>query len=187
MRLKLLINGEEYEVDNCLPSTSLADVLRERLNLTGTKRGCDTGGCGMCTVLLDWRAVYSCMTPAWRAEGSRVLTVEGLGDEKRGVDPLQEAFERNFAPQCGYCTPAMLLAGKSFLNRVSSGEEQEITEERIRDALCGVVCRCTGYLPYIKSVSEVAREMVAAKPLQEKEARSNSLDSPMRGESQKKG
>jgi len=117
----------------------------------------------MCTVLIDGKAVYSCMTPAWRAEGRKVLTVEGLASQEGNrLDPLQEAFERNFAPQCGYCTPAMLLAGKSFLNRVDEDEE-EVTEERIKDALCGVICRCTGYLPYIKSVSEVASEMLDAK------------------------
>lgn len=150
MKIVLEVNGEAREVE-VAASTSLADTVREILNLTGTKRGCDSGGCGMCTVILDGKSVYSCMTPAWRADGRKVETVEGL--EKGGkLHPLQEAFVRNSAAQCGYCTPGILMAAKALLD-----SNQDPEEEEIRDALCGVICRCTGYLPYLESIREVAK------------------------------
>ena len=104
----------------------------------------------MCTILVDGKCVYSCMMLSWQAEGKRILTVEGLEQDGR-LDEIQEAFVRNFAPQCGYCTPAMLLAAKSLTD--SPGPAPD--EQRVRDALCGVLCRCTGYQPYIRSVLEV--------------------------------
>lgn len=151
MRTNLEINGRKYEVD-ITPVTSLAELLREKLGLMGTKRGCDSGGCGMCTVVLDGKAVYSCMTPAWRAEARSVETVEGL--EKDGkLNPLQEAFVKNSAAQCGYCTPGILMAANALLN-----SHRNPSEEDIRDALCGVICRCTGYLAYLESIREVAQK-----------------------------
>lgn len=129
---------------------SLADMIRDVLNLTGTKRGCDTGGCGMCTVLVDDRAVYSCMTPAWRVEGRKVTTVEGLMRNGK-LHPLQETFVKNSAAQCGYCTAGILMAAKALLD-----SNPTPTEEEIRDALSGVICRCTGYLLYLQSIREVA-------------------------------
>jgi len=150
LKIVLEVNGEAREVE-VAASTSLADTVREILNLTGTKRGCDSGGCGMCTVILDGKSVYSCMTPAWRADGRKVETVEGL--EKGGkLHSLQEAFVRNSAAQCGYCTPGILMAAKALLD-----SNQDPEEEEIRDALCGVICRCTGYLPYLESIREVAK------------------------------
>ena len=164
----LKVNGEEVMVKDCAPATSLSEVLRDSLNLTGTKRGCDSGGCGMCTVLLDGRLVYSCMTPCWKAEGRSVTTIEGNTPTGAKLDRLQQAFSRNFAPQCGYCTGAMLLAGKAFLNDYNAllekdadsnfvANEEEV-EHNIKEALCGVLCRCTGYLPYIESIKELAME-----------------------------
>jgi aerobic-type carbon monoxide dehydrogenase small subunit (CoxS/CutS family) len=147
MKIVLNVNGESHEVE-AVPGASLANVLRENLELTGVKRGCDSGGCGMCTVLLDGKVAYSCMTPSWRAEGKKILTVEGL--ESHGeLHTLQESFVRNFAPQCGYCTPAMLLASKALMD-----SNPGCTDEELKDALCGVLCRCTGYTPYIKAIKE---------------------------------
>jgi aerobic-type carbon monoxide dehydrogenase small subunit (CoxS/CutS family) len=163
MKVVLTVNGEYYEVD-ASPGTSLADVLRETLGFTGVKRGCDSGGCGMCTVLLDGRVAYSCMTPCWRAEGAKVTTVEGLESKDGKLHALQESFIRNFAPQCGYCTPAMLLAAKSLMD---SGKLFCTEEEEIKDALCGVLCRCTGYTGYLRAIREAlaqAQEEMEAEP-----------------------
>ncbi len=149
--LKLNVNGQSVEV-LASPMTSLAQVLKEELEINSVKRGCDSGGCGMCTVLLNGKGVYSCMMPSWRAEDEEILTVEGLSPGiGTTLHPLQEAFIRNFAPQCGYCTPAMLLAAASLLASNSNP-----TDVEIKDSLCGVICRCTGYFPYVKSVRDVA-------------------------------
>ena len=153
MKIKLEINEEPHEVEVDV-TTSIADMLREILGMTGTKRGCDSGGCGMCSVVLNGKVVYSCMTPAWRAEGGRLVTVEGL--EKDGkLHPLQEAFVKNSAAQCGYCTPGMLMAAKALLD-----SNPNPTEDEIRDGLCGVMCRCTGYVLYLKSIREVAHAKI---------------------------
>ncbi len=122
----------------------------------------------MCTVLLDGRPVYSCMTPGWKADGRSVTTIEGITPMGATLERLQQAFSRNFAPQCGYCTAAMLLAGKAFLNDYNALLEkdadsnlvtnEEEVEPKIKEALCGVLCRCTGYLPYIESIKELAIE-----------------------------
>ena len=157
MRVKLRLNGEEREVD-VEAYTSLADMLRDTLGMTGTKRGCDSGGCGMCSVILDGRVIYSCMTPAWRAEGRSVETVEGL--EKDGkLHPLQAAFVRNSAAQCGYCTSGILMASKALLDK-----NPKPTEGEIRDGLCGVMSRCTGYTQYLKSIREVIAGVEKAPP-----------------------
>jgi carbon-monoxide dehydrogenase small subunit len=156
MKINIQINGESEEVE-VTPAMALAELLRETLGMTGTKRGCDSGGCGMCTVILDGKAVYSCMTPAWRADGGKVQTVEGLARNDL-LHPLQDAFVRNSAAQCGYCTSGILMAAKALLDTTPSP-----TEEEIRDGLCGVLCRCTGYLPYLKSIREVIRENDKAK------------------------
>ena len=151
MKIKLDINNEIYEVD-APPDSSLSDVLRDQLEFKSVKRGCDSGGCGVCTLLLDNKPVYSCMTPAWRAEGKKILTVEGLQDSEGRLHPLQEAYIKNSAAQCGYCTGAMLLTSKSFLDSNPSPSED------VRDALCGVLCRCTGYGPYLQCLLEVIKQ-----------------------------
>jgi len=145
------VNKDSYEIE-ASPGTSLCDVIRERIGLTGVKKGCDSGGCGMCTVLLDNNPVYSCMTPFWKAKGKNVLTVEGLGRE-RHLSQLQKSFIRNNAPQCGYCTPAMLLTAKALLD-----SNPHPTEEEIRRALGGVLCRCTGYTPYVNAIKQAVDE-----------------------------
>ena len=151
MKTILNVNGDPYEVE-ASPGTSLCDVIRETLGLTGVKKGCDSGGCGMCTVLLDNSPVYACMTPFWKAENKKILTVEGLASNGN-LSSLQESFVRNNAPQCGYCTPAMLLVAKALL-----ASETQPTEEEIRYALTGVLCRCTGYTPYVRAIMQSATE-----------------------------
>jgi carbon-monoxide dehydrogenase small subunit len=139
------VNGftEEVFVD---PWKSLADVLREELGLTGTKVGCNQGQCGSCTVLLDGKAVKSCLVLAPQAEGKDVTTIEGLAD-KEGLHPLQQAFIDHFAVQCGFCIPGMIMAAKATID-----ENPDPTEEEIRDALHGNLCRCTGYVKIIEAV-----------------------------------
>jgi aerobic carbon-monoxide dehydrogenase small subunit len=149
LRARLDINNEFYDVD-VMPSTSLNEALRDILGLTGTKKGCDSGGCGICTVLIDGKPVFSCMTFAWRASGKKVSTIEGL--EKHGkLNPIQAAFVTHLAPQCGYCTPAVVLVIKALLDSNPRPSENEL-----REALSGVLCRCTGYIPYLEAATEVA-------------------------------
>ncbi len=131
---------------------SLAEMLRDVLGLTGTKRGCDSGGCGMCTVTLNGLAVYSCMTPAWRAASGKVVSVEGLGQAEE-LHPLQKAFIGVSAPQCGYCTSGMLMAAKALLDSNPNPSDAEI-----REGISGVLCRCTGYLPYVEGIRKAVQD-----------------------------
>jgi carbon-monoxide dehydrogenase small subunit len=152
--LRLIVNGTEREV-RVAPGTTLLDLLRGTLGLTGAKRGCDDGNCGACTVLVDGRAVKSCLMLAHQARGREVLTIEGLGRAER-LHPLQRAFVERFAVQCGYCTPAMILTAKALLDECPAP-----TEADIRRALGGTLCRCTGYVKILEAV-EVARDALAA-------------------------
>jgi carbon-monoxide dehydrogenase small subunit len=149
--IELTVNGvkQEVEVD---PESSLLDVLRDRLGLVGVRRACDSGGCGNCTVLVDDRAVYSCMMFGVSAQEKTVTTVEGLGSNGE-LDPLQEAFLDQSAVQCGYCTSGMLMSGQDFLNRTS---EDNPSEEDVRDAISGVLCRCTGYQKIVEAIKQAA-------------------------------
>jgi len=144
--IKLRVNGVEEEVV-IEPQWSLAHILREELNLTGTKIGCGTGECGACTVLVDGKAVKSCLYLAMKARGKDILTIEGLGDENGGLHPLQEAFIEHFAVQCGYCTPGMIMVAKAFLD-----ETPDPTEEHVKRVLDGNLCRCTGYVKIVEAV-----------------------------------
>jgi carbon-monoxide dehydrogenase small subunit len=151
-RVKLLVNKSEYNVD-VEPYDLLSEVLRYKLGLTGTKRGCDYGGCGCCSVLVDGEVRYSCMTPVMRVEGKQITTVEGL--EKDGkLHPVQQAFIDHFGFQCGYCTPGMIMASVSLLS-----EDKDPSEDEIREGLGGVLCRCTGYMKIIESVRAAAETM----------------------------
>ncbi|MCR4402055.1 MAG: (2Fe-2S)-binding protein [Firmicutes bacterium] len=136
--IRLRVNGKAREV-SVRPNETLLDVLRERLGLTGTKKGCVLGDCGACTVLLDGKPVNSCLVLAVDAAHGEVLTVEGLA-ENGGLHPLQEAFIRYGAIQCGYCSPGMLLSLKALLDR-----EPYPTREQVMSAISGNLCRCGGY------------------------------------------
>lgn len=143
--IQLHINGDAYEVA-VQPHDTLLHVLREELGLIGTKKGCDTGGCGCCTVLLDGKAVYSCMIFVMAAQDKKITTIEGLQENGR-LDPIQEAFIQAGAVQCGYCTCGMIMSAKSFLSHHQSPSEQEI-----REGIAGNLCRCTGYQKIVDAV-----------------------------------
>jgi carbon-monoxide dehydrogenase small subunit len=151
-QIKITVNGESYEA--AAPSNrTLLDFLRQDLELTGTKLGCDTGDCGACTVLLDGVAVNSCLVLAIEADGSEVLTIEGLADGPR-LHPLQEAFVEHGAVQCGYCTSGILMSAKALLD-----ENPTPTETEVQEALAGNLCRCTSYYSVIKAVMAAAQRM----------------------------
>ena len=151
MILNFTVNGKAYELET-EPSRRLLDILREDLGLMGTKEGCGEGECGACTVLIDGRAVLSCLTVAAQLQGSEIITIEGLseGDEP---DVLQSAFVEELAIQCGFCTPGMIMAAKALLM-----ENPNPTEEKIRLALAGNICRCSGYNQIIRAVQRAAKE-----------------------------
>lgn len=151
-RLCFTVNGEavtkEIQGDEVL-----LDLLREELHLTGVKKGCGKGECGACTVIMDGKAVNSCMVPAAKAEGCSIETIEGLS--KDGIlHPLQRAFVDCGAIQCGFCTPGMILSAKALLDRTLTP-----TEEELREAISGNICRCTGYVKIREAILEAARQM----------------------------
>jgi carbon-monoxide dehydrogenase small subunit len=149
-RIALTVNGERREAE-VEPRLLLVYFLREELGLTGTNVGCDTSTCGACTVLLDGRSVKSCTCLAVQADGAEVTTIEGLAGDGT-LHPLQEAFSAHHALQCGYCTPGMILAAASFL----ADHEGEPSEEEVRHALEGNLCRCTGYQNIVDAVRAAA-------------------------------
>ncbi|MCX7918913.1 MAG: molybdopterin-dependent oxidoreductase [bacterium] len=146
--ITLVVNNTEVKLD-ILPNTSLLDILRNELGLTGAKKGCGIGLCGTCTVIMDGKAVRACVVSAEQANGKEVVTIEGLGTEEK-LDPIQEALIRHHAVQCGYCTPGMIMTIKSFL-----AENPSPTSEQIKQALSGNLCRCTGYKQIIDAVIDV--------------------------------
>ena len=135
------------------PELSLLEMLRERLNLTGTNCGCNKGDCGACTVIMDGRAVNSCLVLAAECDGSHVLTIEGLAREGK-LHPVQDAFIEEGAVQCGFCTPGMVLSSKALLS-----ENPAPTRDEIKTALAGNLCRCTGYVKIIDAVEAAAETM----------------------------
>jgi len=155
--ITLTVNGEYEQVD-VSANLTLLQMLREKLSLTGTKNGCMAGECGACTVLLDGEPVNSCMVLAVECDGSSVITVEGLA--KDGVlDPVQQAIINHGGVQCGFCTPGILISARGLLNRNPNPSEDEI-----REALVGNLCRCTGYLRIVEAVEEAAgREQASLK------------------------
>jgi len=152
LKVELDVNDRIYEVD-VEPRETLLGVLRDKIGLTGTKMGCDVGGCGTCTVLLDGRPVYSCMVFAARAEGKKVTTIEGLAKDGK-LHPVQEAFIKHGAIQCGYCTPGMILSAKALLDR-----NLDSSEEEVKEAIAGNLCRCTGYVKIVKAILAAAEVM----------------------------
>ncbi len=145
------VNGESYE-GLVKTSTTLLDFIRENLFLSGTKKGCDTGECGACTIILDGKVVNSCLVLAVDANGSKVTTVEGIG-QMDNPHPLQRAFVRFGAIQCGYCTPGMLMSSKALLDRNPNPSEMDI-----KTALSGNLCRCGGYLKIAEAIKSVAKK-----------------------------
>jgi len=147
--LKMVVNGKPVEV-KVDPTWTLLYVLREELKLTGTKKGCEKGDCGACTVLLQGKPVNSCLVLALQAEGREIETIEGLG-EADNLHPLQKSFIVNGAVQCGFCTAGMLLSAAALLRK-----NPDPTEKEIRTAISGNLCRCTGYQKIVKAIQDVA-------------------------------
>jgi aerobic carbon-monoxide dehydrogenase small subunit len=153
--IQIAVNEEDYEL-SVEPHELLIDLLRDRLNLTGTKEGCGTGDCGSCTVLVDGKPLNSCLTLALEVDGKNILTIEGVA---RGgeLHPLQKAFIEEGAVQCGFCTPGMILAAKALLD-----ENPHPSEEEIKRGIAGNFCRCTGYKKIIKAVQTASLRMASA-------------------------
>lgn len=145
------VNGDSY-TRVVKANTLLVNFLRDELDLTGTKKGCELGDCGSCTVLMDGKPVNSCIILAVEADGHQFTTVEGLAQSEK-LDRIQESFIENAAVQCGYCTPGMIMSAKALLTRNSHP-----TEEEVREAIAGNLCRCTGYVNIVKAVLAAAGE-----------------------------
>ena len=154
-RIHLRVNGEDYEVE-VEPRRRLLDVLREDLELTGTKEGCGTGDCGACSVIMDGQLINSCLKLAVSADGADILTIEGLAQGGK-LHPLQEAFMEKGGVQCGICTPGMILAAKNLLD-----ENPQPTVDEIRFGLAGNLCRCTGYTKIVEAVDAAAEKIAAS-------------------------
>ena len=148
-QIRLQVNGFEYDL-LIRPHWTLADVLRDELGLKGTKKGCGKGECGACTVIVDGEAVLSCLTLAIRAQGKRIVTIEGLSQQGQ-LDALQDAFVQYGAIQCGYCTPGMIMTASALLSKNPAPSETEI-----KNALSGNLCRCTGYVKIIEAVKNAS-------------------------------
>jgi carbon-monoxide dehydrogenase small subunit len=149
--IELHVNGEPFEL-YVSPNRTLLEVLREDLELIGTKEGCGEGVCGSCTVLWEGLPIRSCLTLATEVQDAEILTIEGLAAEDGSLDRLQQSFIEHGAVQCGFCTPGMLMSAKAFLNK-----HRNPTEQDIRDAISGNICRCTGYAKIVEAIVEVGR------------------------------
>jgi carbon-monoxide dehydrogenase small subunit len=150
--IELRVNGDLFEIA-VKPDELLLDVLRDRLGLTGAKRGCGKGQCGSCTVLIDGEASKSCLIKAVKTQDKDITTIEGLGKEGK-LDPVQKAFVEYGAVQCGYCTPGMIMAAEALLQKTHTPNREEI-----KKALAGNLCRCTGYVKIIEAVEAAAAEI----------------------------
>jgi len=145
MNVAFAVNGGQVEVQ-VEPRTTLADCLRYDLRLTGTHVGCAHGACGACTVMVDGVAVRSCLILAVQMQDATIVTIEGISNDN-ALTPLQAAFRKHFALQCGFCTPGILITAHALLT-----EEPNASEDRIRDVISGNICRCTGYIPIVEAV-----------------------------------
>ena len=152
--IALTVNGKPVSAE-VSPDTLLVDFIRDNLNLTGTHVGCDTSQCGACTVHLDGNAIKSCTMLAVQADGSEVVTIEGIGD-RDNLHPMQAAFRQCHGLQCGFCTPGMIMSAIDLVNR-----SNDLTNASIRKGLEGNICRCTGYQNIVKAVETAAKEMEA--------------------------
>lgn len=153
MMLAMKVNGADVVID-IEPRQTLAEILIRKLRLAGTKISCEAEVCGSCTVLVDGLPVSACTYLAYEARSKTVTTIEGLESEGGTLHPLQQAFIDEFAFQCGYCTPGMILAAKALLDEKPDPSEREILEH-----MDGNICRCTGYLPIVKAIQAAAKEM----------------------------
>jgi len=154
MELIFSLNGSEVKLSQVPGEESLLNLLRQRLGLLGTKEGCGVGECGACSVLLDGRVINSCLTAAWQVAGRQVTTIEGMA--KGGVlHPLQQAFVETGAVQCGFCTPGMIMASQDLLS-----QDADPSDEAIKTALAGNLCRCTGYHDIIRAVRRAAMRLM---------------------------
>ena len=151
IRIGLRVNGESIETE-VAPTMSLLRLLREELGLTGTRQGCGKGDCGSCTVLIEDKPVLSCIMFAFQADGKAITTIEGISKGEH-LSRIQELFVERGAVQCGFCTPAMILVGESFLR-----ENPNPTREELREAISGVLCRCTGYKKIVNAIEEASTE-----------------------------
>ena len=149
-QISFMLNGEEVRVE-VEPSWTLLYVLREVLELTGTKEGCGYGECGACTVIIDGKAINSCIFPVMEAEGKSITTIEALASQDGSLSPLQNAFIEHGAVQCGFCTPGMLMSATALLDETGNP-----TEDEIRGGIEGNLCRCTGYVKIIDAIKSVA-------------------------------
>ena len=148
--MKLSVNGVERSVESP-PLTSLLHVLREELGITSTKAGCQQGGCGACTILVDGAARRACLLPVAQLAGAEITTLEGLGTPE-ALSPIQAAFHEHYAAQCGFCTSGMMMAAQAYVDRGGTDDH-----EAIQEALGGHICRCTGYVKIIDAVAATAR------------------------------
>jgi carbon-monoxide dehydrogenase small subunit len=151
-KIQFSVNGRSVEV-SVKPNMTLADVMRDELRLTGTKKGCERGNCGACTVIMNGKAVLSCLLLAPRANGTDIMTVEGLGSPTN-LHPLQQAFIDHGAIQCGFCIPGMLMSAKALLD-----ENPKPTREEVKKAIVGNLCRCTGYTRQIDAILDAAEKL----------------------------
>ena len=156
MTITLHVNGVERRL-SLAPWTTLLDALRLHLDLTGTKKGCDHGQCGACTVHLDGRAVLSCLTPAFQADGRQVTTIEGLSPPSGDLHPMQQAFIDHDGLQCGYCTPGQIMAAVACVK-----EGHATSLEQIREYMSGNICRCGAYIGIVAAVQDAAPKMCKA-------------------------
>lgn len=152
-QVSFVLNGVEMRV-RIFDHIRLIDLLRDVLGMTGTKEGCGEGECGACTVLIDGRAVNSCLYPALEVEGKEVLTIEGLQERANQLSILQRAFVDSGAIQCGFCTPGMIMSAKALLDT-----SPDPSEDEIRDSFQGNLCRCTGYVQIVEAVKQAARRL----------------------------
>jgi carbon-monoxide dehydrogenase small subunit len=171
MEINFTVNGTAHKED-VEPRVLLAEFLRTRLGLTGTHIGCDTTSCGVCTVLVDGTPVKSCTVFAVQADEREITTVEGLKTAD-GLDPIQKAFKQEHGLQCGFCTPAMMLVGKALLER-----NDEPSDDDVRWAISGNLCRCTGYMNIVKAIQAAGREIRGANAAEPAEAESPAVSAP---------
>ena len=151
--ISLNVNNDTYQVA-AYPSQTLLDVLRDDLGLTGTKRSCGTGTCGMCTVIIDKKAVLACLTLAVECEGKTITTIEGISNPDGTLHPLQKSFIENGAVQCGFCSPGIIMTAKALIDKNPNPDEEDIKE-----ALAGTICRCTGHFKTIEAVQKAAEHI----------------------------